>query len=290
MQNIYDKVLLGSDVDFNKVRDGRRAPFGFYDVDLSTERSIAAGTQLVLDPIAGDSFYADLDPVNQGDAIVTFQDTNLSAHGSPVYITRGHIVYQPFTKLLIENAAQPGKRLRFFYGVGADFRPGASSSVNVSGVVEVVDSSKARTEQSAANGSAFLGVTTNVGANKPACQLWNPLGSGKNVFLESIILSSTVATGIDFGPYTTALLNASTAFGQKDFTTGAWGAGQTRNENSAAALMSRSQLGSYCAVNEPVVVAFKEPILLRPGTGAVAQGNAAGAGLIATFEWFEESA
>ena len=104
-------------IDFNPVRDERRAKLFFVDVDLTTARNLAATTAEILN-IAGNSFYVDQDPTNTGAAIVHFQDVTLSRASAPVYTGPGFIARVPFTQLLIENIAQPGKRLRIFYGIG----------------------------------------------------------------------------------------------------------------------------------------------------------------------------
>jgi hypothetical protein len=192
MADLYDSILQRPQVGFNAVRDGRRAPIFWYDIDLSTARSIAAGTAEIL-PLAGDSFYADLDPVNQGEAVVTFQDTNLTSHGAPIFVTRGHIVNVPFTKLLIENAAQPGKRLRFFYGVGLDFKPGSSSSVSVSGEVSVIDGGKSRTLAGQVFGMrSFLPA---VAGSLNGVMVWNQSTSGTNLIVKSYLSNVPASVG-----------------------------------------------------------------------------------------------
>lgn len=127
--------------DFAAVRDGRRAVPFYLPVDLSIARSIAAGTQLVV-PLAGNSFYSDpvVDatglPVG-GVAVVHFQDANLNPAGTPFTVAPQFIARVPFTQLLIENPAQPGKRAVFIYGVDVDFTPGINAQVSISGAVGV---------------------------------------------------------------------------------------------------------------------------------------------------------
>lgn len=133
----YMGQLLSPDVNFSQVRDGRRSPIFYYDVDLTSARSIAAGTHLVL-PVAGDSFFVDKSPTLVGPATIHFQDTNFGLASAPVYCEPGAILNVPFTQLLVENTAQPGKVFRFFYGVSLDFTPGSSSSVSIVGNVSIV--------------------------------------------------------------------------------------------------------------------------------------------------------
>jgi hypothetical protein len=189
----YDKVFLPPNVDFGMVRDGRRSPLFYYDVDLTNARSIGAGTAETL-PLAGDVFMADMNPDLQGDAVVHFQDTNLSSQGAPVYVTRGAIWKLPFTKMLIENAAQPGKRLRFFYGVGVDAAPGASSSVNIAGTVSVIDGGKART----LSNIAFMGGTSRAagGAGVYSWVQARNTSAAVRVFVEAVTMQVTGADGM----------------------------------------------------------------------------------------------
>lgn len=115
--------------DFAAVRDGRKSMPLWLDVDLSSARSIAAGTAKVIN-IAGNSFYIDADTENVGDARVHFQDATLNNASAPIYVSAGSIMTVPFTQILIENDAQPGKRLRILYGVDIDFRAGVNASIN----------------------------------------------------------------------------------------------------------------------------------------------------------------
>lgn len=129
-------LLKTPSTDFNGVRDGRNSLPLYIDIDLSSARSIAANTQLVIE-IAANSFYADADTTNGGNATVHFQDTNLGSSSAPFFVSPGFIANVGFTKLLIENTAQAGKRLRIFYGVDIDFQAGVNSSIAISGSVSV---------------------------------------------------------------------------------------------------------------------------------------------------------
>lgn len=131
-------LLKQPSTDFNGVRDGRNSLPLYIDIDLSSARSINANTQLVIE-IAANSFYADADTTNGGNATVHFQDTNLGASSAPFFVSPGFIANVGFTKLLIENTAQAGKRIRIFYGVDIDFQAGVNSSISISGNVTVVE-------------------------------------------------------------------------------------------------------------------------------------------------------
>jgi hypothetical protein len=130
--------LLEPTTDFQAVRDGRRSSLFYYDVDLSVARSITASpVSALLLPISGNSFYIDQDTNTVGYARVHFQDTNYGSAPAPVYVGPGFIANVPFTQLLIENTAQPGKILRIFYGVDIDFAPGVNAQVAITGNISV---------------------------------------------------------------------------------------------------------------------------------------------------------
>ncbi len=130
-------------LDFLSVRDQLRALPFYRELDLSVARSIAAGTQEIIE-LAGNSFYVDpiIDASGNsigGVAVARFEDTRLSAPSTPFTIRDNFNARIPFTRILIENPAQAGKRLRIIYGVDVDFVPGFSASVSIAGNVTTVD-------------------------------------------------------------------------------------------------------------------------------------------------------
>lgn len=121
--------LIAPSTDFRAVRDGRNSQVFYVDVALDTARSAAAGTGLVL-PISGNSFYCDANP-SDGNAFVHFQDTNFDRGPVPLYVSPGVIFNIPYTQVLIENSAQPGKKIRIAYGIDVDFQPGSVAQIAV---------------------------------------------------------------------------------------------------------------------------------------------------------------
>lgn len=192
----YSGILTRPSTDFNEVRDGRRSSLFYYDVDLSVARSVLAGTAIVLG-VAGDSFYVDKNPVKTGAATVHFQDTTSGTAPAPVYCELGFIAKIPFTQLLIENLAQPGKIFRFFYGVDVDFQPGASSSVVVTGTVQTVDSGVSDvTNNRAFSLASYQGPSVGL-----FCQLNfsnQNLSTGPVCFIDAVSVSSNLATTAAF--------------------------------------------------------------------------------------------
>lgn len=117
---IFDGWAFPSD-DFDVTRKNFRRLPDYFDVDLTTARTIAALTALQLD-IAGNSLYVDQNPAITGNATIHFQDTGLGLT-CPFYVSAGFLAGWAFTKLTIENTAQPGKILRVIYGTDIKFIP-----------------------------------------------------------------------------------------------------------------------------------------------------------------------
>lgn len=186
-------------LDFSEVRDGRRASLFYYDVDLSVASSISAATALQIN-LSGNSIYIDNDQGNVGTATLHFQDTNLGASSAPVLVGPGFIAKVPFTQLLVENTAQPGKRLRIFYGTDVDFVPGTNYAVaNTS----TVGASPANTQITVTNVSQqFLAANS----SRQFLLIQNNDAAG-DIFVR-FGAASTLATGVKIAAGVTTLFDA----------------------------------------------------------------------------------
>ena len=174
-------------LDFLSVRDQLRAQPFSRELDLSAARSIAAGTQEVVE-LAGNSFYVDpiIDAAGNsigGVAVARFEDTRLSAPSTPFTIRDNFNARIPFTRILIENPAQPGKRLRIIYGVDVDFVPGFSASVSIAGTVGV-------TELGLSYGAAYISNT-----NLAALGNENIFTAGANVAGARVVEAGIITSG-----------------------------------------------------------------------------------------------
>jgi len=118
---------------FSAVRAGSIAPLLHFDLDLSSARSFAAGTQADF-VVSGDALYIDANP-NDGTATVILQPNGSVTGEVPLYVSPGVIFNVPFTRLSFENAAQPGKKIRVVYGVGTSFQPGSIAQLTLAGDV-----------------------------------------------------------------------------------------------------------------------------------------------------------
>lgn len=130
----YAGVLTRPADDFSAVRDGRRAPLLYLDVDLSVARTLANAERI---PVAGNAFYVD-QLGSSGTATAYFQQPYSQAP-TPVSVFAGFALRIPWTEVMITNAAQPGKVLRIIYGVDVDFRPATGAGVSLLNPVNVAD-------------------------------------------------------------------------------------------------------------------------------------------------------
>lgn len=182
-------------VDMEAVRDGRRAPLLYLDVDLSTVRTIANGNPIIL-PISGNSFYIDQDTSIVGNATVHFQDTNLQTSSAPIFAGAGFIAKVPFTQILVEaKTAQAGKVLRIIYGTDVDFTAGVNATLTISSQAAIGNSG---------DSNSFSATTSNqqlLAANplRKGFILQN-LSASSSVYLRFGATAAAVGTGFTVGP------------------------------------------------------------------------------------------
>lgn len=156
----------------------------------------------------------------------------------------------------------------------------------VAGEVSMIDGGLART----LGNQAFM-ATSSVGpvaGQLSHVQLWNPAVSGKNVFVESYSMSSTVAQSIQIGDYNAEYGTAGNAVMPK-YGGSAVGVGVMRVTTNAGTLTTNGGPAFYVNANTPQVVNFREPYLIVPGRGLTVFGNTANAWLSANFEWYEQA-
>lgn len=186
--------LLPPTTDFERVRDGRNSMPLWLDIDLSSARSISAGTALLIN-IAGNSFYVDNDNSNVGTATVHFQDTNLGNASAPFLVSAGFIANVGFTQILIENTAQASKRLRIFYGVDIDFQAGVNASINAVNQTEV---RKAFSQAQNSVGTTAVQVLAG-NVNRDYLLVQNTHASA-TIYINVSGVTATTANGVKVGP------------------------------------------------------------------------------------------
>jgi hypothetical protein len=213
----------------------RKQPMHF-DLDLTTARSLAAGTDAKLQ-FAGNMFYVNANP-NDGAADVHFQDQSSGGVTVPFYVTPGFMTRIPYTQFTIENAAQPGKKIRIIYGIDLDFVPGNNSQVQASivGTVNVTDS---KYLNSLGGNSFRVDASQAVSAgNSGFFYLYNPANSGCNLVINGLQAEYN-AVGINgFGIGTGAMAGATLL-------------PTVRNNKKGGFPVSKSVLNSLIAVAAP---------------------------------------
>ncbi|WP_059411689.1 hypothetical protein [Cupriavidus basilensis] len=156
----------------------------------------------------------------------------------------------------------------------------------IAGTVDVIDGGKARTMGGVAMMGYGYGVAT-VGQFSHI-QLWNPAGSGKNLFVEqlSFFSTGTVANGVGVKPSSTPLVNFYSNPQSKRLNAQASTA-EIRNQANAA-FLGGIFMGVLDKVNRLMRPA--EPIMVSPGAGLMVIGSVPNEDLGAAFEFFEEAA
>jgi hypothetical protein len=194
--------LISPTTDFGAVRARRRAGPLHYDVDLSTARSLVAGTALVL-PIAGNSLYVD-QKASTGAAQVHFVDDTFSLGNTGITVFAGFIARVPFTQLVIQNSAQPGQTIRIVYGVDLDFVPGAGAGVTVTNALNVND------QISDACRVDVIALPTAIGVNQ-VTQLLAPAANPRGTLIRHINESISAGAGGTIASFTVAATSAPAA-------------------------------------------------------------------------------
>jgi hypothetical protein len=159
----------------------------------------------------------------------------------------------------------------------------------ITGTVDVVDGGKSRTLAKAAF-FAYGAKNTTVGGNHPFIQLWNPPGSGKNIFVKSGLFSCSTASFIGLGP-TNAAVGALLGNSKSKHSSGADGVLQVRGLEQVAFVNTFNLTGAYVAASQSVNLQLAEPILIEPGFGLVVGGSDTtnGTQITAAFELIEEN-
>lgn len=157
----------------------------------------------------------------------------------------------------------------------------------ITGSVEVIDGGKNRTMAK----TAFVANSYSPGSAGTYAhnQLWNPIGSGKNIIVESIINQALTASAIQIGERTAAIstLNASQPK-TKFLSSGVASVAQLRTEANAA-LLQTTFAEMYLPASTSIEKQFKEPIVIPPGVGLICVNTSQPTALVTVFEFFEEA-
>jgi hypothetical protein len=279
--------------DFEAVRAGLRTIVETTVVDLSVAHTLAAGTAVVLQ-IQGTAFFIDKG-ADVGLATLHIQDqTNTPVNSINVFPGDAYDV--PFTFVVIENTAQPGKVLRIHYGTDISFKPGLGGNVTFTGGVAILQTAAGApqgADQTVSNGNAFA-VSVAQGAT-PAqlsmIQCSNPAASGKRMYLDSIDLRQTDGAA---DTYFVGYLNAElgSAIGAQATTRksdGSTGVSSTRGRTDATGAAPGPIITGVVtlAVNDFRTLTFNPPLKCDQGNGITVRRQTVNLICAATFHFRE---
>jgi hypothetical protein len=172
-----------------------------------------------------------------------------------------------------------------------DNRPAGATrvvgTVRTEGVVDVVDGGKARTLDGVAYVAA-IGVGSGGEGTYQHGQIWNPPSSGKRLIVESLSVASSTATQLNVHMVNATLANIAEAPANK-LANGPASVAQMRLESNATPKPHLNFLQcTLLAGGIPLLVPFKEPIVVLPGYGIMVRGQVANIGIYMNLEYFEE--
>lgn len=173
------------------------------------------------------------------------------------------------------------QRVRLFVGSGD------AGTRRTAGVVSVVDGEKARTLA----GGMFVGGIALAGSAgvSPYAQLWNPAASGKNLIVQQLSLSGSLAGNVYVHWLTAALATDASAVGVHNKKQGlAVGVGQLRTELKGPG-PANYFFTLAAAANQLVPWTPKGNIVIPPGAGLTVAYMSAASNLFLNAEWFEET-
>jgi hypothetical protein len=139
------------------------------------------------------------------------------------------------------------------------------------GIVQVVDGGRARTIAGLAFQAVIQAQAVTAG-NRPQGQLWNPVGSQRQIVVKAMTLSSSVSMFVSVShsanPFTTLAGNTVSKLAPNTA-----GVGQLRRQETNGLAGAGSLHGSSLQSNGQIAIRFEEPVVLVPGSGIVFQSD-----------------
>ena len=156
----------------------------------------------------------------------------------------------------------------------------------ITGTVEVIDGGRTRTNSE--NSFSAVWGPSGTAASYNQVQLFNPVGSGKRVIIDQVMVGSSAFDVIQGYFYATAL--DAYGYGQNKKSGGAQSVCEARIKVVPVRLMATPAIMSV-SVNGSSSIPYRptSPFLLLPGTGFMLQNAVQNVGLYADIEFYEES-
>jgi hypothetical protein len=260
--------------DFDRARSMISTPFQYVDIALD----VASSDQIF--NVSGDFLYCDAATTGVAELELNNQYNDSAA---PFTLQQGFALECLFKQIKLSWTAQPGKKIRLLYSTGARIVP--TNIGAIVGTVSVVNGALQRT----LDNQAFMCYiqAPAAAAQYPECQLWNPAGSGKKVYVESMTISTPTAQAVQIGYYNAQLAVAGPGVLNKSLGGGVGGA-LARYTTDAAVLLTAGGPVFNLAANAVQVINFTEPVYIPPGRGFNVSGLTVLTVLNCNFEWFEQ--
>lgn len=186
---------------------------------------------------------------------------------------------EPFNRLQITNTSGVVNNIRILV---ADE---SFVDTRIYGSVEVIDGGRATTMA----GNAFAGVASQaaVAAQFSHVQLWNPIGSGRNVAVSRVMVGTNTPTPIFAARLFNTALATLVATGLNKRAAGPASVMELRTESTVALLGGGSFQFAWGAQATPLILETKEPVILLPGWGLLITNQILNAIVGATFDYTE---
>lgn len=167
---------------------------------------------------------------------------------------------------------------------------GAWVDERITGTVDVVDGGRTRT----LSGIAFIAPVSEgpaTGGGFLAEQIWNPVGSGKNIIVERVVMSSSTGQFINIGRSSGTVTNLAQTTPQSKKLFGAASIAQLRINKLNGTQVAFADLifVTYLPAFQAYTHTFIEPIVVAPGTGLAVVAGAINTDLPLVFEFYEDS-
>jgi len=209
-----------------------------------------------------------------GPVTMAFYDANGSQNNDASSVLSGTYLEDSFSQFDIYSATAQTVEILISDGKGGTRRQ--------PGTVQVIDGERNKVLQ----GVCFRGVGQQSTTNAAGVQVWNPAGSGRNIFVQAVRVGATTADAWSLATTDFQLAGGGIVPANLD-RAGANSIASVRTGDASGITNSRGYGAGYMAANTDVVLVFPRPILIRPGFGIVIAGNAASNTVRATFEWEE---
>lgn len=159
---------------------------------------------------------------------------------------------------------------------------GRVSSARLVGTVRIIDGE--RDKVTAGQAFRMIAQATTGAAGTAMLQAWNPVGSGKNVYINGVSIGSSAAD--NYTAFTTTTPNNSFAIKSRSLDVSAVdGITESRFDNTNQSLLNpRSLASGYLQASADRELRFVRPVLLRPGYGLTIQAATVTTTLRATWD------